>query len=84
MQIKIAICDDEINICSHIKKILTKILTDKFTKFDIDVFCNGKTLCEEMEKTKYDLLFLDIELPNISGVEIGKYIREMKKDNVMQ
>ena len=84
MQIKIAICDDETKICSHIEKILTSILTHKFMTFDIDVFYSGETLCEEMERTKYDLVFLDIELPNMNGVEIGQYIREVKKDNITQ
>ncbi len=84
MQIKFAVCDDEIKICSHIEKMLINILSNKFLEYDIDVFYSGETLCEEMEKTKYDLVFLDIELPKMNGVEIGKYIRETKKNNITQ
>lgn len=84
MQINIALCDDENKICSHIEKMLMNILSQKFLEYDIDVFYSGEALCEEMERTKYDLVFLDIELPKMNGVEIGKYIREIKNDNIMQ
>ena len=67
MQIKIAICDDEIKICSHIENMLKYILSQKFLEYDIDVFYSGEALCEEMERTKYDLVFLDIELPKMNG-----------------
>lgn len=60
------------------------ILSHKFIEYEIDVFYSGETLCKEMERTKYDLIFLDIELPRMNGVEIGKYIREIKKDNLTQ
>lgn len=84
MQINVAICDDEIKICSHIENILIDILSHKFLEFDIDAFYSGEALCEEIERIKYDLVFLDIELPKMNGVEIGKYIRETKNDNITQ
>lgn len=84
MQIKIAVCDDDIKICSHIEKILMEILTHKSIAYEIDLFYSGEVLCREMEKTKYDLLLLDIELPQMNGVETGKYIRETKNDNITQ
>ena len=50
MQIKLAVCDDEIKICSHIENILINILSHKFLEYDIDVFYSGEALCEEMER----------------------------------
>lgn len=58
--------------------MLMDILSQKFLEYDIDVFYLGEALCEGMERKKYDLIFLDIELPKMNGVEIGKYIRETK------
>lgn len=84
MQIKMAICDDDIKICSHVENMLMKVLTQKFIQYDIDIFYSGETLCEKMKETKYDLIFLDIELPKMNGVEVGKYIREIKNDNITQ
>ena len=76
---KIAICDDEIIICSQIEKILTEIFLHKSIDADIDLFYSGERLCEEM-----DLIFLDIEFPNMNGVETGKYIRKVLNNNITQ
>lgn len=35
-------------------------------------------------KEKYDLIFLDIEFPNMNGVETGKYIRKVLNNNITQ
>ena len=37
-----------------------------------------------LDEIRYDLIFLDIEFPKMDGIEIGKYIREIKKDNITQ
>ena len=81
---KIAICDDEAEICSQLEKILSNLLKKRKVSYDIDVFYSGESLCRELEYQKYDLIFLDIELPGKSGVEIGKDIRENKRDDLVQ
>ena len=83
MKITIAICDDEQKICAEVENILCEILEEISIKSEIDVFTSGESLCEEMERTKYDLLFLDIELPKMNGVEIGRYIRENLKNQML-
>lgn len=84
MQITVAICDDEKEICAQIENCLMKLQTKKDIKCEIDVFYNGRGLCEEMARTIYDLVFLDIELPDKSGVEVGSYIRETLKNEIVQ
>lgn len=76
MQINIAICDDELEICSQVECLLSDILKEKVIEYNIDVYNKGKELCEEMKRTEYDLVFLDIELPEMNGVDIGRCIRE--------
>ncbi len=84
MQINIAICDDEFNICSQVENLLVEILSEKFINYNIDVYNMGKDLCEEMQRTEYDLVFLDIELPQMNGVDIGRCIREQLKNERVQ
>lgn len=84
MEIKIAICDDEKEIGSQLENMLIKLLDEKVIKYEIDVFTSGKILCEEMARTEYDLIFLDIELPVMNGVQIGTHIREVEKNDVVQ
>ena len=68
---KIAILDDEIYYCNKIEKLIheNKLLEtctiDKYTK-PID-FIN---------RTKhYDILFLDIDMPEIDGIALSKQLR---------
>ena len=84
MRINVAICDDENQICSLVEKLLIDVLSNRFIEHEIDVFYSGEKLCDAMEKTNYDLIFLDIELAKMNGVEVGKYIRERKNDNITQ
>lgn len=84
MYIKIAICDDEDEICSCIENMLEKILTDKCIEYEIDIYNSGEKLCARLEENRYQLLLLDIEFPKMNGIETGRYIREVKKDNITQ
>ena len=81
---KIAICDDESKICLQLKNILDDILPTKVTTNHIDTFNSGETLCKKLQDVEYGLVFVDIELPEMSGVEIGQYIRETRRDNITQ
>jgi len=80
--IKIAICDDEKIICGELETILINILQANNIKYDIDVYYTGEELLSSFgtSYTGYDLIFLDIELPNQNGISIGNYIRDKLKD----
>lgn len=83
MKFKIAVCDNEQIICSVLYNKLQNISKEKSVVFEIDCFTSGEELCHEMEKTNYDLLFLDIELPQMNGIDVGKHIREtLKNENI--
>lgn len=47
---KIAICDDEIIICSQIEKILTEIFLHKSIDADIDLFYSGESCAKKWKK----------------------------------
>ena len=78
---RIAICDDVKSICDEIKNIILENKELQSEKIKIDIFNNGETLIEELrENTQYDLIFLDIELGEINGVEVGHIIRDDMED----
>lgn len=84
MQINIGICDDEIVICAQVEQMLIEILSREAVQYEIEIFQTGQELCESMKKIKYDLIFLDIELPDMDGIAIGSYIRETLHNEQMQ
>lgn len=84
MSIKIAICDDESYICARLEYILLDILKELGIQNEIETFESGEALCLEMARQCFDLVFLDIELPNINGIEIGRYIRDVLQNERLQ
>ncbi len=74
---KIAICDDEILTCSELENFLLEYANSNHLNFDIDIFYSGEKLLDYLKNDEiYDLLFLDIELITLNGIEIGKFIRD--------
>lgn len=72
---RVAICDDERETCSHLRTVL-----ENFTglpPLSIDVYYSGEELCEALHTGRvYDLYILDIMLQSINGVQVGQLIRE--------
>lgn len=64
-------------------KILYKILSKIFPNSLIIKLSNSSTILKLIQKEKFDLIFLDIEMPPINGVDISKKIRSSKKFNNM-
>lgn len=66
--------DDSVNM------LLARTILKKFS-CSLDIAINGKQALEKLDSGKYDIILLDIHLPDINGVEVAKYLREDKKDS---
>ena len=84
MTYKIAVCDDESVICRTIYGMIKDISKLIDIRFETDCFSSGEELCDEMKSNPYDLIFLDIELPRMNGVAVGKYTRESLNNETVQ
>ena len=83
--INIAICDDDINICNELENILLSYAKKTYLKFDIDIFNSGEKLLNHLNKgNTYDILFLDIEIGDLIGIDIGRHIRETIKNEIIK
>ncbi|MBQ3783601.1 MAG: response regulator transcription factor [Lachnospiraceae bacterium] len=79
--IKIAICDDEEIITSQIDNIIHEICAKEDIPVDLDVFYSGQRLEKEVKDgTKYDLIYLDIQMNNGDGITAAKNIRKMDEN----
>lgn len=75
--IKIAICDDENIITGQIDNMISDICNREGIPFDTDVFYSGQGLEKEIVKgTKYDLIYLDIQMANGDGITTAQNIRK--------
>lgn len=80
----IAVCDDEMLICSQIEQVIIDSQKLLSNKIDIDVYYSGEELYDFLlSGIKYDMIFLDIELELLNGVSLGEKIREeLNNENV--
>lgn len=81
----IGICDDGKNVCSSIEDMLLQYAGKKHIQVDICVWYTGEGLREYLDRgNQLDILFLDIELFRMTGIEVGGYIRNQLDDMGMQ
>ncbi len=77
---KIAICDDE-QLC--IDRLYGRIKQRFANTADdcVETFHSGEELCEQYRerKTPYDIVFLDIEMKELNGIETARRIRKTDK-----
>lgn len=66
---KIYIVDDQKEICDLLEKVLKK------ENFNVASFYDASMLIKELEKECPDLILLDIQMPNIDGVEALRIIK---------
>lgn len=78
--IHIAICDDESGITEQLKGILADYQAQTAEVLSYDVFDSGEALLKANKK--YDIIFLDIYMQGIDGLETARRIR--KEDIVVE
>lgn len=81
----IGICDDGENVCSQIEEMLIKYAKENNVKVEVNVWYTGESLKNYLSQGRYlDILFLDIELFKLTGIEVGDYIRNCLDNMAMQ
>lgn len=75
----IGICDDEKEIREKIKNIVEKTMFDDDRDYRIKTFSSGEELLQE-NVGEIDILFLDILMGDINGMDTARKIRENDKN----
>ena len=80
--IKIAVCDDETIFIDIIVSELKSILINKgISEYAIHTFSNGIELCKlENKISDYQIIFLDINMEQLNGLQTAYYIRKYDKN----
>lgn len=74
--LKIAICDNEIIFLNILRNIISEYLEDKKLRYVIDIFLSGKEfVSEKTDMTKYDIVFLDVNMDEKNGIKVAKRFR---------
>ncbi len=75
--LRIAVLDDEPIFHNNIRRKIYSIYDEIHLAVDVDCYSSGKELMYEVEDGKhYDIYLLDIDLPDMSGIDLGRKLRE--------
>ena len=74
---RIAICDDEVSMVQILEEKIKKLLPDAV----IEKYLSGKKLIASGSKP--DVLFLDIQMPGMDGMETAKMLRQDNEDMIL-
>ena len=83
--LRIALCDDEVSVCTELESYIMKVCNDINIESEIDIFFSGSSLKKQLiEGNIYNIFFLDIELNDESGIKISECIRNEINDESAQ
>ncbi|MES2397059.1 MAG: response regulator [Bacteroidota bacterium] len=74
--VKILVAEDE-----SLNQLLISTLLEKFG-FEIDIAGNGKIVLEKLRKNKYDIILMDLQMPEMNGFETTYHIRNSKNPTI--
>lgn len=79
--LQIAICDDETLLLNEIQRTTEDCLEKQHVFPVLSAYTDGNTLLYDIQDGKFfDLLLLDIEMPDISGMELARRIHALLPD----
>ncbi len=73
-KINLFVVDDEAGFRELMVKVIPK------TKYNLEVFSNGKEVLKAIEKKEFDVGLIDIEMPNMDGIEL---LKEFRKQDIL-
>lgn len=71
----IYVCDDEIEILNRIADAISAYMPDSA----VEIFSGGKAVADALATKPCDLLFLDIDMPDIGGMEIACRLNRLEQ-----
>jgi PAS domain S-box-containing protein len=64
-----------------LNQLLMKTLLDDFG-FERDIAANGKIAIEKLAEKDYDIILMDLQMPEMNGFEATEYIRNIMQSNI--
>ena len=77
--LKIALCDDDSQFVSKITGLIQSLLQDSTESPVITTYINPVALTASIsDGERYDIYILDVEMPDLNGMDVAKRIREFQ------
>lgn len=79
----IGICDDEKELRGSLRRVIEREAQLSGLDYKVSEYESGEEMLKALEKDAPELLFLDIEMDGIDGMEAARAIRQTRKDTVI-
>lgn len=73
--IRIGVCDDNIATLEKLYGIINRTFLDCLANFKVTKYSNGTTLLNAHRNYPFDVIFLDIDMPELTGFDVAKMLR---------
>ncbi len=73
--LRIAIVDDENKFLAFYKRMVAETFSEYHVIVELTTFNNGNIFIKSLSRNKYDLVFMDIDMPELSGIDIAAELR---------
>ncbi len=74
--VKVLVAEDNV-----LNQLLIKILLEELG-FEFDIADNGKVAIDKLKEDKYDVVLMDMQMPEMNGFETTQYIRDEMKSSI--
>jgi len=76
LKLKILIVDDNVAFTKLFSKLIYTALEKDFIIELLEVAYDGAECLEKLKNNTFDIVFMDVEMPNINGIEATTFITE--------
>ena len=83
MLYSIAVCDDSEEYGEIVTEIIKKAALKNNIHCNISTYNSGASLVQTFKENKFNIIFLDMEMPGLNGIETGLQIRKVSKEPVI-
>lgn len=77
MLLNIAICDDDLKMLNTLEDLINQYCKKNMAKTEISHFESGEAFCNRGNFDQYDILFLDIKMDELTGMDVAEKLREV-------
>lgn len=77
-RLKVAVCDDEPRAISIISASVDSVFREYGTEIMLETFTAPAELLARLNGYSFDIIFLDISMPDMDGIELGRQLQKLK------
>lgn len=74
---RVAVIDDESIFRMQLKMMVEKLSASKEIPLEVEEFSSGPDFISVLSERRFDIVFMDIFMPDMDGIEAAKKLREM-------